>query len=131
MALAHAPERQDVLWIAALRPASVPMAVEDQQREFKRALASTLAWMRYRSEAGSQGTVAKAVGVSEATYRRWEDPERTERPDVWQVHVLCRLFNAEPQEFVEPEPLSDREREILRRALRARRPAQPTDDEPA
>lgn len=98
--------------------------MEDQRRTFKRELAGTLAWLRYRSQAGSQAEVGKLIGTSEATYRRWEDPERPEVPDLWQSRRLAEVFGATPQELMYPDPLTDREREILRRALRARRPAE-------
>lgn len=112
------------LWLTDWSTASVSAGMEDQRRTFKRELAGTLAWMRFRSEVGSQGDVAKLVGTSEATYRRWENPERPEVPDVWQTRRLSEVYGATPQELMYPDALTDREREILRRALRARRPAQ-------
>ena len=120
MALAHAPVRQTLLW---LPPAPVPTvaSVDDQERAFKRALAANLLVLRVEAGVGSQKTVAALIPTSEATYRRWENPDDPYLPDAWQVNRLCEVLGCEPVDLIRPEPLSEREVQLARRATRAAR----------
>lgn len=90
--------------------------MDSAEATFKRTLGATILELRARASITSQAALAKAVGVSEATVRRWE--QGTHAPDAWEVSQLCRLFGVEPHELIRPEPMTDRERELLRRAAR-------------
>lgn len=120
MALSPATFRQTLLWLPAAAMHTV-LSVDDQARAFKRAFASALLVLRAESGRGSQKAVAADVPTSEATYRRWENPNDAYLPDVWQVRRLCELFGCEPADLVNPEPLTAREVQLARRAGRAAR----------
>lgn len=131
------PGRQIRSWLAAV-PDRTVLLVDEQGSEFKRSLASNLVVLRLAA-GHSQGSLAKALSdagavVSEATCRRWEDPDLDHVPDAWQVNRLCELLECEADELIHPTPLTPREREIARRAGRAGRrailrPLPPVGDE--
>lgn len=129
MTLAYAPDPQSVLWYQPRRTPTV-LSVDDQQHEYKRALAATLVGKRIGH--GSQRTVATVAGTSEATYRRWEDPDEPHMPDAWQLVKLADLFGCDPVELLVPEELSPREWALTRRAAKAaaRGAARAQRDEP-
>jgi len=114
--------RQKVLWLTPLVSDSVSRGMESEESQFKRTLGATLLALRVGAGIRSQGAFATALqkagveSVSEATIRRWE--KGTHAPDAWEINRLCALFGIEPAELVNPEPMTDREREILRRAGR-------------
>src|SRR3990172_2400820 len=56
-------------------------------------------------------------GVSETTAARWERGERL--PDAWELRELCRVLDVEPSDLLSPEPMTDREVLLARRAGRA------------
>lgn len=68
-------------------------------------------------EVYTQGDLGLAIGVSGATVLRWENGEGAP-PDAWEIKRLCEVFGCEPSELIRPEPMSGRERELLRRAGR-------------
>jgi hypothetical protein len=126
LTLAVAPRRQNRSWLGAT-PVRTVLLVDEQGSEFKRSLASNLVVLRLGA-GHSQGSLAKALSdagavVSEATCRRWEDPDLDHVPDAWQVNRLCELLDCEADELIHPKPLTDREREIAKRAGRAGRRA--------
>jgi hypothetical protein len=96
-------------------------SVDDQVRAFKRALAANLLVLRVEAGVGSQKAVAALIPTSEATYRRWENPDDPHLPDAWQVNRLCEILSCEPTDLIRPEPLSEREVQLARRATRAAR----------
>ena len=116
MSLTPGSERQDVLWFTTGRTLTV-LSVDEQRREYKRAFASTLLGQRVGH--GSQKVAAQAAQTSEATYRRWEDPESSHLPDAFQITLLAELFGCEPADLVTPEELSPREWALTRRAARS------------
>lgn len=91
--------------------------MDDKQHEYKRALAATLVGKRVGH--GSQKSAGQYAGTSEATYRRWEDPDQPHMPDAWQIMKLAELFECEPNEILEPEALNPREWPLTRRAAKA------------
>jgi hypothetical protein len=93
------------------------LSVDEQQHAYKRAFAATLVGKRIGH--GSQKTVGTAAGTSEATYRRWEDPDEPHLPDAWQLTKLAELFGCEPIELLEPETLNAREWALTKRAAKA------------
>lgn len=124
MTITGATPRHIRSWLAAI-PDRTVLLVDEQGSEFKRSLASNLVVLRLAA-GYSQVSLAKALSdrgavVSEATCRRWEDPELDHVPDAWQVNRLCELLDCEADELIHPEPLTDREREIARRSARSAR----------
>lgn len=109
-------EQQSVLWFQPRRTPTV-LLVDDQERTYKRAFAATLIGKRVGH--GSQKTVGQAAGTSEATYRRWEDPEQPHFPDAWQLMQLAALFECDPIDLLVPEELTPREWALTRRAAKA------------
>ena len=105
--------RQKSLWLTALPGGSVNPAMDSEESQFKRTLGATILELRVRNEIPSQKALAKLVGVSEATVRRWE--QGTACPDAWEVNRLCHHFGIEPDELIRPQKMTDRERELLRR----------------
>jgi len=91
--------------------------VTDERQTYKRALAATLVGKRVGH--GSQKTAAVAAVTSEATYRRWEDPDEPHMPDAWQILRLAGRFGCEPSELLEPEELNPREWALTKRAAKA------------
>jgi hypothetical protein len=116
LTLAYAPVQQSVLWFPPRRTPTV-LSVTDEQHEYKRAFAATLIGKRVGH--GSQKTVGTAAGTSEATYRRWEDPNQPHLPDAWQIKKLAELFGCEPIDLLMPEELNPREWALTRRAAKA------------
>lgn len=102
--------------------------MDDQRGSFKRNFASTLLGLRADAQIGSQAELARLVGVSEATARRWESLTEPHLPDAWELHELCRVLGVEPDELVRPAEMTTRERELARRAARGARRA--IDPEP-
>lgn len=114
--------RQKVLWLTPLVSDSVSRAMDSEESQFKRTLGATILALRVGAGIRSQAALAAKLqeagveSVSEATIRRWE--QGTHAPDAWEINRLCALFGIEPSELVHPEPMTDREREVLRRAAR-------------
>lgn len=120
LALSPSSNLQKRMWLPGLALPTV-LAVEDSADAYKRAFASVLVVKRADSGLGPQREVAKAVGVSEATYRRWEDISDPALPDARQVARLCEILDCDPAELINPEPLTDREVSMARRLARATR----------
>lgn len=97
--------------------------MDDQRGAFKRNFASTLLGWRADAQIGSQAELAKKVGVSEATARRWESLTEPHLPDAWELHELCRVLGCEPDDLVNPSEMSSRERQLARRVARGARRA--------
>lgn len=110
--------RQNVVWLPPRRMLTV-LSVDDQRRTYKRAFAAQLLMLRAESQVGSQADAAKIASTSEATYRRWEDGEKTHLPDAWQITKLCERFGVDLDRLVHPEELNGRETELARKAARA------------
>lgn len=108
--------RQKVLWLTPLVSDSVSRGMDSDESQFKRTLGATILEFRVGHGLRSQKALALAVGVSEATVRRWE--KGSHAPDAWEINRMCALFGIEPSELIQPEPMTDREREVLRRAAR-------------
>jgi len=126
LALNTSGDRQKRLWLPGLALPTV-LAVEDSAaKAYKRSFASNLVVMRANSGLGSQREVAKLVGTSEATYRRWEDVADAAFPDAYEIFQMCsaKIFGCDPAELINPEPLSDREVLLARRLARATRAGQ-------
>ncbi len=90
---------------------------DDQQRAYKRAFAATL--VGKRTGLGSQKAMAKIAKTSEATYRRWEDPDENGLPDAYEIALLSEFFACDPNDLVKPEELSPREWALTKRAAKA------------
>ena len=105
--------------------------MDDQRGQYKRNFAATLTGLRANAGISSQAMVAAAVGVSEATYRRWEDLRAPHLPDIWQITELARVLQVETDELVHPQEMTERERQLARRALRAVRRGPRADGGPA
>lgn len=129
MALAAPIWRQNVRWLSG-RPAPTLTLVDDQKAAFKRTFASSLLMMRASVQAAaplkerakwSQKALAPRVIASEATYRRWENPEDERFPDAYQLNRLCDELGCEPDDLVRPEPLSPREIALARAVTRGRK----------
>lgn len=116
MALASELIVQRLLWSAPALGRTV-MLVDEQRRAYKRAFAATL--LGARVGFGSQRKLAGIAATSEATYRRWEDPEHDSLPDAWQVALIAKHVGATADTLVFPEELSVREWELTRRSARA------------
>lgn len=113
--------RQSSLWLAPFLRVSVIPVTDGGRQEFMDALGATILALRVERgpalEIYTQGDLGKAVGVSSATVLRWENGEGAP-PDGWELRRLCEVFGCEPDELIRPEPMSARERELLRRAGR-------------
>lgn len=108
------------MWWLPVPAEPTVLRVDDQRRAWKRVFASVLVSYRAASETvGTQADAAKAVGTSEATYRRWESLDDMNMPDAWQIKRLCVVYECEPNDLLKPEPFSDRERALVERAARA------------
>lgn len=116
MALADELTSQNVLWFAAARRPTV-LPVDDQRREYKRAFASTL--LGWRVGHGSQAALAKVAHTSEATYRRWENPDEPHLPDAFELAEIARHVDQDPADLVFPEQLNSREWALTRKAARS------------
>lgn len=116
LTFASAPDRQSVLWFQPRRPPIV-LSVTDAQASYKRAFAATLVGLRVGH--GSQKTAGIAASTSEATYRRWENPDEPHLPDAWQILRLAALFGCQPIDILEPQDLTAREWALTRRAAKA------------
>jgi len=108
--------RQNVLWLAPFVADTVNLGMDGARDEFLHALGSVILERRNATRFGSQGTLAKAMGVSEPTVRRWESGLSC--PDAWQVKELARLLLCDELDFLRPEPISARERALLKRAAK-------------
>jgi transcriptional regulator with XRE-family HTH domain len=112
---------QSLVWIAPFLRGSVSPVTDGGRQEFLNALGATI--LALRVERGpalaiyTQGDLGAAIGVSSATVLRWENGDGAP-PDAWEVRRLCEVFACEPDELIRPQPMSAREREILRRAGR-------------
>jgi len=108
--------RQKVLWLTSLPGGSVSIGMDSEESQFRRTLGATILELRARNSIPSQAALAKLVGVSEATVRRWEAGDGV--PDAWEVNQLCKHLGCEPDDLIRPEAMTERERELLRRAAR-------------
>lgn len=106
-----------VVWLSAARPASIRLAVDDAREEYGRQFGGNLVSLRIQAGISSQPKLAELVGVSTSTVQRWEAGAGL--PDAWELRRLVQILAATLEELVEPEPLSERERLLLRRAGRA------------
>lgn len=83
--------------------------------------AATLVGLRSDIGIPSQAELARRIEVSEATVQRWEALDKPNLPDAWELRRLCEVLEVEPDELVSPQPMSERERQLARRAVRATR----------
>lgn len=116
LALAREPIRRMLLWSAPRQQPTV-MLMGDGRAAYKRAFAASLLAARHGH--GSQRRMAKIAETSEATYRRWENPDEPGLPDAWQLAQIAKACDADPEQLVFPEALSVREWELTKRAARA------------
>lgn len=123
MAVNPARDRQNMLWLRPIRLSTVTLAMDDQRREFAASLAGVIMERRAALGIGSQAELGRLVGVSEATVGRWE--RLIGLPNAWELRELCRILEVEPDELLHPQPLTPREREVLRRAGRRVRASAP------
>lgn len=100
---------------------SVSPVTDGGRQEYMDALGATILALRVERgpavEIYTQGDLGSAIGVSGATVLRWENGDGAP-PDAWEIRRLCEVFGCEPVELIRPEPMSSRERELLRRAGR-------------
>lgn len=120
LALTTETYRQKSLWLQAL-PSPTVGGMESAETTFKRTLGATILSLRIDHATGSQADLAReltALGaaVSEAKVRRWEAGDHA--PDAWEISRLCVLFGVDPAELIQPEALTERERQLYRRAGR-------------
>lgn len=108
--------RQKVLWLTPLPGGSVSDGMDSEESRFKRTLGATILELRVRAGIRSQAVLAERLGVSESTVARWEKGGGC--PDAWEINRLCGLFGCEPADLIRPAEMTDRERELLRRAGR-------------
>lgn len=108
-----------VLWLHRGRPASITLAVDDVRGDYERRFGANLAYLRVSEGISSQPKLAELVGVSVSTVQRWESGANL--PDAWELRRLCEILHVDLDALVDPEPLSDRERLLIRRAARATR----------
>lgn len=105
-----------LLW-SPIEQAHTVLLVDERRGAYKRAFAATL--LGARAGHGSQRRLAKLAGTSEATYRRWEDPDAESLPDVFQVTLIAEHVGCDPGDLVSPRELTPREWELTRRSARA------------
>lgn len=114
--------RQKVLWMTPLMGGTVSRGMDSEESQFKRTLGGQILAMRVDAGIRSQGALAAKLvktgveSLSEATVRRWE--KGTHAPDAWEINRLCALFGVEPDVLIHPEPMTERERALTRRAAR-------------
>lgn len=108
--------RQFSVWLPPAMADTVSPAMDSEESRFKRTLGATILEHRVAHKIPSQGALAKMVGVSEATVRRWE--QGTHAPDAWEVRRLCEIFDLEPADLIQPADMTEREIALLRRAGR-------------
>lgn len=116
LALASEQVRQNLLWPLPARGLTV-LLMDERRPTYKRAFAATL--LGARAGHGSQRRLAEVAGTSEATYRRWEDPDHESLPDAYQVALIAEHVNMDPADLIVPKELSPREWELTRRSARA------------
>lgn len=127
MAFIPARERQKIVWLRPIGPSSVTFAMDDPRNDFAVAFAGVILERRVTMGIGSQAELGRLVGVSEATAGRWERHDG-HLPGAWELLRLCEVLDVTPEELLHPEPLTPRERELTRRAVRrVRRPQAPRD----
>lgn len=97
--------------------------VDDQEGSFKQAFAATLVGLRAEKRIGPQAELGRLAGVSEWTVQRWEDPRKPHLPNAWELRRLAEALGVETGELLYPQELSERERQLARRAARAVRSA--------
>lgn len=108
--------RQFSVWLPPTMADTVSPAMDSEESRFKRTLGATILEQRVHHGIPSQGALAKLVGVSEATVRRWE--QGTHAPDAWEIRRLCEVFDLQPADLIRPADMTDREIALLRRAGR-------------
>ena len=109
------------LWLIAPDGPTVADGMDNDRDRYSRDFGGNLVYLRAQAGVTSQAALAALVGVHESTVQRWEAGKAL--PDAWELRVLAREFGVELDELVNPEPLSDRERTLLRRSTRAARTA--------
>jgi hypothetical protein len=106
------------LWMRSY-PFPTVLPMDDRSADYKRAFAATLVTMRAERAVGSQAELGRRLGLSEATVQRWEDPNKPHLPDAWEVRRLAEVLGVEIGELLYPQALTERERQLARRAARA------------
>lgn len=114
MEYAERDYRQNLLWLHTTAGDSVPMVEDNAAHEYAVTLGSQL--LSFRAGKFTQRTLAAELGVGESKIKRWEDGSGV--PDAWEIRRLCEILGCEPHELIYPTPMSDRERELTRRAAR-------------
>ena len=117
MAANPARGRQNIVWLRPPGVGSVILAMDDPRTEYAFAFAGVLLERREAMGISSQAELGRLVGVSEATAGRWERHDG-HLPDAWELLRLCEVLDVTPEELLHPEPLTPRERELTRRAIR-------------
>jgi transcriptional regulator with XRE-family HTH domain len=112
---------QNVLWIGPNWAGSVGFAMPDQRSDYMSSFGAQLRARRLEAGYTDRAKLAELVPISEATFGRWENGLLL--PDLWELREICRVLAIEPTELIYPEPLSERERLVQRRGLRAVRKA--------
>lgn len=108
---------QNVMWMGPRFVPIVTLAMDDQRSEYMNSFGVQLRARRLEAGFTDRGELAVKVGTSEATFGRWENGQLL--PDLWQLREICRILGLEPGELLYPDPLSERERLLQRRASKA------------
>lgn len=105
-----------VLWLQRSQPASIRLAMDDPRLEYARAFGSNLVYLRASASIPNQPKLAELVGVSTSTVQRWE--AGASLPDAWELIRLGEVLGVDVDDLIHPEPMSERERLLARRAAR-------------
>jgi hypothetical protein len=106
------------LWMPIrVLPTVLPM--EEARNDYKHAFAATVVSLRAEKQISSQAALGTLVGVSDATVQRWEDPHQPHLPNAWELRRLAEALGVEAGDLLYPQPFTERERQLARRAARA------------
>lgn len=90
--------------------------MDDERVGYAAEFSGLLLERRAEKRITSQRALAEMVGVSEATVGRWERQESF--PDAWELRRLEVVLGVTAEQLLHPDPLTERERQVLRRANR-------------
>ena len=108
--------RQNIAWLRPRLALTVTPVVDDQRSEYATAFAGLVLERRAALNIRSQAALGDMIDVSESTVRRWEAGSHL--PDAWELRRLAEVLGVSADQLLYPEPLSPRERELMRRAAR-------------